>query len=78
MAQIPAKTLAAWQFFQQMLADVTKIITEDAETEREFFTTLNTAAEGRTLLLIVHRLTGAERLDRIWRLSAGRAVAAAG
>jgi hypothetical protein len=26
---------AAWQFFQQMLADVTKIITEDAETERE-------------------------------------------
>jgi ATP-binding cassette subfamily C protein CydC len=50
----------------------------DAETEREFFTTLNTAAEGRTMLLIAHRLTGAERLDRIWRLSAGRAVAAAG
>ena len=50
----------------------------DAETEREFFTTLNTAAEGRTMLLIAHRLTGAERLDRIWRVSAGRAVAAAG
>jgi ATP-binding cassette subfamily C protein CydC len=50
----------------------------DAETERDFFTTLNTAAEGRTILLIAHRLTGAERLDRIWRLSAGRAVAAAG
>lgn len=26
---------AAWQFFQQMLADVTKIVTEDAESERE-------------------------------------------
>lgn len=50
----------------------------DAETERDFFTTLNGVAEGRTILLIAHRLTGAERLDRIWRLSAGRAVAAAG
>jgi ATP-binding cassette subfamily C protein CydC len=50
----------------------------DAETERDFFTTLNATAEGRTILLIAHRLTGAERLDRIWRLSAGRAVAAAG
>ena len=50
----------------------------DAETERDFFTTPNTAAEGRTILLIADRLTGAERLDRIWRLSAGRAVAAAG
>lgn len=50
----------------------------DAETERAFFTTLNETAEGRTILLIAHRLTGAERLDRIWRLSAGRAVAAAG
>jgi hypothetical protein len=26
----------------------------------------------------VHRLLGVERLDRIWRLSAGRAVPAAG
>ena len=50
----------------------------DAETERDFFTTLNTAAGGRTILLIAHRLCGAERLDRIYRLSAGRAVAAAG
>jgi ATP-binding cassette subfamily C protein CydC len=49
----------------------------DAETERAFFATLNTAAEGRTVLLIAHRLTGAERLDRIWRLSGGRAIAAA-
>jgi len=29
------KARAAWQFFQQMLADVTKIVTEDAESERE-------------------------------------------
>lgn len=50
----------------------------DAETERGFLTTLNEAARDRTTLLIVHRLTGVERLDRIYRLSAGRAVAAAG
>jgi len=50
----------------------------DAETERDFFLTLNDAAPGRTVILIAHRLTGAERLDRIYRLSAGRAVAAAG
>jgi ATP-binding cassette subfamily C protein CydC len=50
----------------------------DADTERDFFTTLNNAPPGRTLLLIAHRLTGVERLDRIYRLSAGRAVAAAG
>ncbi len=49
----------------------------DAETEREFLATLNDVAEGRTLLLIAHRLTGVERLDRIWRLSGGKAVAAA-
>jgi ATP-binding cassette, subfamily C, bacterial CydC len=50
----------------------------DAETERAFLGTLNEAAEGRSVILIAHRLTGVERLDRIWRLSGGRAVAAAG
>lgn len=50
----------------------------DPATERAFFTTLNEVAEGRTVILIVHRLTGVERLDRIWRLSGGKAVAAAG
>ncbi len=50
----------------------------DAETERAFLATLNQVAEGRTVVLIAHRLTGVERLDRIYRLSAGRAVAAAG
>ena len=50
----------------------------DAPTERAFLATLNEVAEGRTVILIAHRLMGAERLDRIWRLSGGRAVAAAG
>ncbi len=50
----------------------------DAETERAFFTTLNEVADGRSVILIAHRLSGVERLDRIWRLSGGKAVAAAG
>lgn len=50
----------------------------DAETERAFLATLNEAVGTRTLVLITHRLTGVERLDRIWRLSAGHAMAAAG
>ena len=49
----------------------------DAETERAFFTTLFAEVGGRTVILIAHRLTGAEKLDRIWRLSSGHAVAAA-
>lgn len=50
----------------------------DAETERAFFDTLNEATAGRSVILIAHRLSGVERLDRIYRLSGGRAVAAAG
>lgn len=50
----------------------------DADTEREFFTTLADAAAGRSVLLLAHRLTGAERLHRIFRLTEGRALAAAG
>ena len=49
----------------------------DAETERAFLATLNEVAGGRTVLLIVHRLIGVEKLDRIYRLSGGKAVAAA-
>jgi ATP-binding cassette subfamily C protein CydC len=49
----------------------------DAETERAFLTTLNDTASGRSIILIAHRLTGVERLDRIFRLSSGHAVAAA-
>jgi ATP-binding cassette subfamily C protein CydC len=50
----------------------------DAETERSFLETLNETTAGRTVILITHRLTGVEKLDRIFRLSGGRAVAAAG
>jgi ATP-binding cassette subfamily C protein CydC len=50
----------------------------DAETERQFLETLNDTAAGRTVVLIAHRLVGVERLDRIFRMSAGKAVAAAG
>ncbi|HEX2940895.1 MAG TPA: ATP-binding cassette domain-containing protein, partial [Rhodopila sp.] len=49
----------------------------DAETERAFLETLNETAGGRTVILITHRLTGVERLGRIYRLSGARAVAAA-
>ena len=34
-------------------------------------------AAGRSVILIVHRLMGVERLDRIWRLADGQARAAA-
>ncbi len=50
----------------------------DDAAERAFFLTLNTVAPERTVILIVHRLLGVERLDRIWRLSGGRAIAATG
>ncbi len=49
----------------------------DAEVERAFLATLNEVAQGRSIILIAHRLTGVERLDRIYRLSGGHAVAAA-
>ncbi len=49
----------------------------DEATERAFLATLNEVAAGRTIILIMHRITGVERLDRIWRLSGGRALAAA-
>ncbi len=50
----------------------------DGATETAFFETLNQAVSGRTLLLIAHRLTGAEKLDRIYRFAGGRLVAATG
>lgn len=48
----------------------------DAQTERAFLQTLFAQTRGQSVILITHRLTGAEKLDRIWRLSEGRAVAA--
>jgi ATP-binding cassette subfamily C protein CydC len=50
----------------------------DADAERAFLATLNAVGDGRTVVLIAHRLTGIERLDRIFRLSGSHAVAAAG
>jgi len=49
----------------------------DIDTECQFLATLNEVAGTRTIILITHRLTGVERLDRVWRLSGGHAVAAA-
>ena len=48
----------------------------DADAERAFLETVNQVAPDRTVILIVHRLTGVERLDRIYRLAGGRALAA--
>ncbi len=48
----------------------------DADNERAFLETVNQVAVGRTVILIVHRLTGVEKLDRIYRLAGGRAMAA--
>ncbi|CAM2801029.1 thiol reductant ABC exporter subunit CydC [Komagataeibacter xylinus] len=48
----------------------------DAQTEREFLLTLNEVTQGRTVILIVHRLTGVEKLDQAWRIVGGKTVAA--
>ncbi|HET9148308.1 MAG TPA: ATP-binding cassette domain-containing protein, partial [Acetobacteraceae bacterium] len=48
----------------------------DADTERAFMATLNEVAAGRSVLLITHRLTGVEKLDRVWRLQNGRLIPA--
>jgi len=46
----------------------------DADTERAFLQTLNEVGDGRSVLLIAHRLTGVERLDHVWCLDNGQAV----
>ncbi len=50
----------------------------DLETEKEFYAALDHAAQGRTILLIAHRLIGVEKADRVWRLSQGAAIPAMG
>ncbi|WP_424812526.1 thiol reductant ABC exporter subunit CydC [Roseococcus sp. YIM B11640] len=50
----------------------------DEEAERAFLATLPAACEGKSLLLITHRLTGTEPLDRVLRLAGGRLLPAAG
>jgi hypothetical protein len=47
--QIAPKSRAAWQFFQQMLADITKIVIEDAESERELLEGLRVIARVSSL-----------------------------
>ena len=48
----------------------------DAETERAFLATLERGTEGRTLILITHRLTGVETPHRVLRLAGGRLLPA--
>jgi Protein of unknown function (DUF1214) len=47
--QVAPKARAAWQFLQQMIADVTKIVTEDAESERELLEGLRVNARVSSL-----------------------------
>jgi ATP-binding cassette subfamily C protein CydC len=71
LARPDADDAALWQALDAArIGDVVRALPDRLAT-------LNDVAEGRTLLLIAHRLTGVERLDRIWRLSGGKAVAAA-
>ncbi len=49
MTQQASNAPAAWQFFQQMLADVTKVVTEDAESERELLEGLRVIARVSSL-----------------------------
>src|SRR3982074_1299970 len=49
MTQGPAKNLAASKFFQQMITDVTKIVTEDAESDRELLEGLRVIARVSSL-----------------------------
>lgn len=46
---VAAQSLAAWQFFQQMLDNVTTIVTEDAETGRELLEGLRVIARVSSL-----------------------------
>jgi ATP-binding cassette subfamily C protein CydC len=50
----------------------------DPDTERAFLETLGEATEGRSVILIVHRLIGVEHPSRILRLVGGRALPAMG
>ena len=47
--QLAPQSRAAWRFFQQMLADVTKIVTEDADSERELLEGLRVIARVSSL-----------------------------
>ena len=59
--QTAPKARAAWRFFQQMLADVTKVVTEDAESERELLEGLRLIARVSSLCAQMSVEADAER-----------------
>ncbi|MEG3134185.1 cysteine/glutathione ABC transporter ATP-binding protein/permease CydC [Rouxiella sp. T17] len=46
----------------------------DAETERHILSLLASHCKGKTLLMITHRLTGLEKMDRLIEMEAGRII----
>lgn len=46
----------------------------DAETEQQILTLLRQHCQGKTLILVTHRLYGLEHLDRICVMDGGRIV----
>jgi ATP-binding cassette subfamily B multidrug efflux pump len=46
----------------------------DAKTEARILEALDRAGEGRTLILVTHRVAAAERMDQVVVLEAGRVV----
>ena len=71
---VAPKARAAWQFFQQMLADVTKIMTEDAESERELLEGLRLIARVSSLCAQMSVEADAERPTFFDMCSANRMV----
>jgi ABC-type multidrug transport system fused ATPase/permease subunit len=64
-----------------MLADPAVIVLDEAtanldpETEARVEEALGTVLEGRTAIVIAHRLRSAERADRVAMMDAGRVIA---
>ncbi len=59
--QTAPKARAAWQFVQQMLADITKVVSEDAESERELLEGLRLIARVSSLCAQMSVEADAER-----------------
>ncbi|OBB68520.1 DUF1214 domain-containing protein [Mycobacterium sp. 852014-50255_SCH5639931] len=59
--QTAPKAPAAWQFVQQMLADITKVVSEDAESERELLEGLRLIARVSSLCAQMSVEADAER-----------------
>ncbi|OBG67731.1 MULTISPECIES: DUF1214 domain-containing protein [unclassified Mycobacterium] len=69
-----SKARAAWQFVQQMVADVTKILTEDAESERELLEGLRVIARVSSLCAQMSVESDADRPTFFDMCSANRMV----